>query len=138
MSSIKIIEASNKKSNTYNNSKSVQNSKWEIPVNIDVKVGDTIMINSTILNVKGISGDETVSTLGIKNTNGLADNKMMLRFTSYVNDNAANTVHLPFCGSNREVKYPLTVCDDAEATDAFPELEYIHTLLYDGADNTFE
>jgi uncharacterized surface anchored protein len=52
MSSIKIIESSNKKSNSYNNSKSVQNSKWDIPVNIDVKVGDTIMIDSTILNLK--------------------------------------------------------------------------------------
>ena len=77
MSSIKIIESSNKKSNSYNNSKSVQNSKWDIPVNIDVKVGDTIMIDSTILNLKGISGDETVSILGNNNPNGLADSKMM-------------------------------------------------------------
>jgi hypothetical protein len=66
----------------------------------------------------------------------LADSKMMLRFTSYVNDNAMNTVHLPFCGSNREVICPLTVSDDGEPTDAFPELEYIHTLAYDGADIT--
>ena len=136
MSSIKIIESSNKKSNSYNNSKSVQNSKWDIPVNIDVKVGDTIMIDSTILNLKGISGDETVSILGNNNPNGSADSKMMLRFTSYVNDNAMNTVHLPFCGSNREVIYPLIVCDDGESTDAFPELGYIGTLVYDGADNT--
>ncbi len=57
--SIKIIESSNKKSNSYNNTKSVRNSKWDIPVNIDVKVGETIMIDSTILNL-GISGDETV------------------------------------------------------------------------------
>jgi len=136
MSSIKIIESSNKKSNSYNNSKSVQNSKWDIPVNIDVKVGDTIMIDSTILNLKGISGDETVSILGNNNTNGLADSKMMLRFTSYVNDNAMNTVHLPFCGSNREVIYPLIVSDDGASTSAFPELGYIGTLEYDGADNT--
>ena len=70
MSSIKIIESSNKKSNTYNNAKSVVNSKWDIPVNIDVKVGDTIMIDSTMLNLKGISGDETVSILGKNNPNG--------------------------------------------------------------------
>ncbi len=106
-----------------------------IPVNIDVKVGDTITIDSTILNLKGISGDETVSILGNNYPNGLADSKMMLRFTSYVNDNAMNTVHLPFCGSNREVIYPLTVSDGSEPTDAFPESEYKHTLLYDGADN---
>jgi hypothetical protein len=65
-----------------------------------VKVGDTIMIDSTILNLKGISGDETLSILGNNNPNGLADSKMMLRFTSYVNVNAMNTVHLPFCGSD--------------------------------------
>jgi hypothetical protein len=105
------------------------------PVNIDVKVGDTIMIDSTVLILKGISADETVPILGNNNPNGLADRKMMLRFTSYVNDNAMNTVHLPFCGSNCEVIYALTFSDDAEPADAFPELEYIHTLAYDGADD---
>ncbi len=111
MSNIKIIECSNKNSVMFNasnaSSTSTVNSQWENNVNIELNEGDQIMIESSVVNLKGISTDETVSISASDGDNHTADSKMFFRFTSYVNDNAVNTVHMPFCGSSRAILYPL-------------------------------
>jgi hypothetical protein len=98
-----------------------------------VKVGDTIMIALSILKLKGISGNETVSNLGNNNPNGLADSKVMSRFTSYVNDNAMNKVDLPFCGSNRKAIFAILYDIEKGTTCLFPELDSIYSVINDGA-----
>ncbi len=65
------------------------------------------MIDSSIFNLQGISADETVSILADDGTYHTADSKMFFRFTSYVNDNAVHTIHMPFCGANRKIIHPL-------------------------------
>jgi hypothetical protein len=82
-------------------------------VDIELNSGDQVIIDSSILNLQGISADETVSILADDGAYHMADSKMFLRFTSYVNDNAVNTIHMPFCGINREIIYPLA-CDKQE------------------------
>ncbi len=54
---------------------------------------------------------------------------MFFRFTSYVNDNAVNTIHMPFSGANREIIYPL-VYEQAGGTDPdrYPEFDALYTL----------
>ncbi len=84
--SVKIIECSNKSSNSFdssNASRSTSNSQWENDVDIELNSGDQVMIDSSILN---LADDDAYH---------MADSKMFFRFTSYVNDNAVNTIHMP-------------------------------------------
>ena len=109
-------------------SRSTVKSQLENDVNIELNEGDQIMIESSVINLKGISTDETVSILASDGDNHMADSKMFFRFTSYVNDNAVNTVHMPFCGSNREILYPLAY-QQKEGTDPdrYPEFDVLYT-----------
>jgi hypothetical protein len=143
MSNIKIIECSNKNSVSSNasnaSSRSTVNSQWENNVNIELNEEDRIMIESSVINLKGISTDETVSTLASDGDNHMADSKMFFRFTSYVNDNAVNTVHMPFCGSNREIFYPLAYQQKGGTDpDRYPEFDVLYTLDKDGDDTKYE
>ena len=134
--SVKIIECSNKSSNSFdasNASRSTSNSQWENDVDIELNSGDQVMIDSSILNLQGISADETVSILADDGAYHMADSKMFFRFTSYVNDNAVNTIHMPFCGANREIIYPLAY-EQPTGTDPdrYPEFDVLYTLKKDG------
>ena len=130
MQTVQLIECPNKKSVNYQglNTRSKENSRWENIVNIDLNEGDQIAVESTVLNLRGISQDSTISLLGDDNENGLSDSKLMFRFSGYVNDNGLNTVHMPFVGSNREIIFKLAY--EGIDTDAFrfPEFDDLFTL----------
>ena len=79
--SVKIIECSNKSSNSFdasNASRSTSNSQWENDVDIELNSGDQVMIDSSILNLQGISADETVSILADDGAYHMADSKIYL------------------------------------------------------------
>ena len=76
-------------------------------MNLDLHQGDEISVANAIINIRGISSDQTVEILGEDNDNGVSDSKIGIRFTAYVNDNGTNSVALPFCVSSRHMKLPL-------------------------------
>ena len=104
-----MIELANIKSQAYQglNKRSTDNAKWENVVNLDLHQGDEISVANAIINIRGISSDQTVEILGEDNDNGVSDSKVGIRFTAYVNDNGTNSVALPFCVSSRHMTLPL-------------------------------
>ena len=104
-----MISCPNIKSSTYdgNNTRSETNARWENIVNIDLRPGDLLNMESATLHVRGISIDSTVELTNSNNNSGMSDSKLGFRFTGYVNDNGQNTVAHPFVGADNELSYPL-------------------------------
>ena len=105
-----MIACSNIKGQNYSNlnKRSTENAKWENLVSLHLQPGDTINVENTTLNLRGISSDSTVELLNQDNEHGVSDSKTAIRFTAYVNDNGQNTIALPCVGATQEVTYPIT------------------------------
>ena len=84
-----MIACSNIKGQNYTNlnKRSTENAKWENLVSLHLHPGDTINVENTTLNLRGISSDSTVELLNQDNEHGVSDSKTAIRFTAYVNDN---------------------------------------------------
>ena len=80
-----MIELANIKSQAYQglNKRSTDNAKWENVVNLDLHQGDEISVANAIINIRGISSDQTVEILGEDNDNGVSDSKIGIRSVSY-------------------------------------------------------
>ena len=105
-----MIACSNIKGQNYTNlnKRSTENAKWENLVSLHLHPGDTINVENTTLNLRGISSDSTVELLNQDNEHGVSDSKTAIRFTAYVNDNGQNTIALPCVGTTQEITYPIT------------------------------
>ena len=145
---IQIVELSNKRSNTYNGSttRSKDNATWENVVNIDLDAGDQVNVDSAIIHLRGISEDSTIELTGENNEYGLADDKVGIRFTAYVNDNGYNSVALPFVGANDDLyvidendnfSYPKYIYTTGNAYN-YPELDDMAAVVSDSIDRPFE
>ena len=129
MSNTKLIDCSKIKSLNYKRTseRTKDNAQWENVVDVQLDIGDTINVENAILNVVGISADQTVELLGEddKDTN-LCDTKVGIRTIPYICDNGENSVALPFCGFKFE---PLFYDQDNTAAGAGNNNEFKPKLI---------